>query len=716
LFGTLSDLRRLVASRNFTEMSKVESNKFGRAVALMFLFCMAPTFTVFAQDVSRHTIPNSTMGFVSTAQDLGPEEASKQITLTLWLRLQNAASLRELVEQQYDPSSANFHNWLTAEQFNAAFAPTVEEVATVKEFLAAHDLRLSSVGERNMYVRARGSIAEVQLAFRVQIDKFRLRGKIYHANLSAPIMEGPAGALVTRVGGLSDYGMQPDVRRVVNPRTGQPRSPIPVSSGLKAPFSSVCLQSPQVVNFSTDGSSPTATYFGYMYGTDVVQTGDSELMGCGYQPGDIQTGYNLNGLYRLGLNGAGQTVVIVDAYGSPTLWSDTSYYSSYYGLNPLDLGIYRTCPAPQNEGGTWALETTLDVEAAHTVAPGAKIAVVYACTDSWDDLGAAILLAIDGGLGDTISDSWGAPETDLGGAPFTAFDNILGAAAVQGISVSFSSGDEGDLYSEETQTDVSYPASSPYATGIGGTSLFLTRDKTMAFQTGWGTNLTEIANPLDPSGYSAPLVPPDTSSSGGFGFLWGAGGGTSRVYRKPAFQAGLPGLYRKIPDTSFLADPFTGLELICAGSSCFGLSSSAPYLEVVGGTSLACPMFSALWAIANQQAGRPLGQAARSLYNLPSNALYDVVPLGSSYDVSGTITASGQVTRYSPFQLVAPETPAPFLSTMWEERTPTSYGDWLVISFGTDSSLFTGPGWDDVTGVGTPNGLDFVNAVASPHD
>jgi subtilase family serine protease len=623
------------------------------------------------------------------------------------------------VEQQYDPSSANYKSWLTPDQFNSSFAPTAEDVAAVKEFLAAHNLSVLSVGERNMYVKAQGSIADAQSAFSVQIHKFNALGRTYRANTTDPVMEGPAGALVSRVGGLSDYRLQPHVLRPVNPATGRPFAAVPLSATPNgAFFSPYCLQGTELENFSTDGSNPKASYFGNAYGAPITNTTPGTLAPCGYQPSDLQTAYKLDALYNSGLNGGNQTVVIVDAYGSPTIAADASTYAAFYGLAPLDLAIYQLGESCSASSGTnlalcqgWATETSLDVESAHSVAPGANIALVEAASDFDDDLNAAILFAVDHELGNVISNSYGGPESQEGLPANDPYDETLMLAAAHGISVNFSSGDSGDWSPVEGYTDVSYPASSPYATGVGGTSLFLKQNKTMAFQTGWGDNFTMIANPTDQNGYSTPLVPPDSSPADGLGFVFGAGGGRSGVYRKPSFQKDLPGRSRLVPDISYLADPQTGLEVFCTGSTCFGVTGPTAgdiYYTAVGGTSLSCPMFSALWAIANQRSGRPLGQAARSIYNLPPNAISDIVPVSSPFDVSGFITADHRTTYESPYELVLPETPTPFLSAL----TEGSNGAWFVISFGTDTSLSTNWGWDNVTGLGTPNGLDFVNAVA----
>jgi subtilase family serine protease len=691
------------------------------AVSLLALL-LAAAPSLFAQDSSSRTIPNSKYGFVSTAKDLGPEESSKQVTVYLWLQLHNVDALRELVEQQSEPDSGNYRNWVRPEQFSSTYAPTAEDVATVKAFLVANHLTVSGVGQLNMYVKAQGSIGDVQSAFSVQIHRFDVHGHIYRANTTDPVMEGPAGALVSRVGGLSDYQLQPHVMRPINPQSGKPFDAVPLSAVPNgAFFSPNCLEAPQLVNFSTDGSRPKATYFGNTYGAPITNSTPGTLAPCGYQPSDLQTAYKLTDLYNANLTGAGQTVVVIDAYGSPTLGTDAATYASFYGLGPLNLSVYYACPAPtdgvpgcptpQDEG--WALETTLDVETVHAIAPGANIALVYAYSNETDDLGAAILAAVANGLGNVISNSYGGPESQLMGTPYTPFDDILLVAASMGVAVNFSSGDSGDFSPFEGFTDVNYPASSSYATGVGGTSLFLNKNKTMAFQTGWGNNLTLIAAPPDAAGYDVPLVPPDSSATDGFGFEGGSGGGTSGVYHKPSFQRGLPGRYRLVPDISFLADDFTGLEIFCTGSSCFGVNSSDIYVGVVGGTSLACPMFSSVWSMAVQLAGQPLGQPARSIYRLPANAITDVVPVGSPLDVAGIITVNNHdILLEGPFQLVAPETWTPFVSALFNSTIPGIYDAWTVISFGTDTSLATSRGWDNVTGLGTPNGLPFVQEVA----
>jgi subtilase family serine protease len=246
------------------------------------------------------------------------------------------------------------------------------------------------------------------------------------------------------------------------------------------------------------------------------------------------------------------------------------------------------------------------------------------------------------------------------------------------------------------------PSAAPFATGVGGTSLFLKANRTMSFQTGWGTNFTRIAEPSP----NPPTIPPLA-----FGFQGGAGGGTSAFWPKPSYQSSLPGSFRQLPDISYIADPDTGVEIIITPD---GVPGHPQFVEVFGGTSLACPMFSALWAIANQAAGEPLGQAAAAMYDLPADAITDVTDVvpAAANNVTGTISVPGK----PPVAVTADELAAPlgnttgYVSALFQSSSSTR---WDVFTFGTDSSLTTGPGWDNVTGLGTPNGLNFVQDIVA---
>ena len=153
-----------------------------------------------------------------------------------------------------------------------------------------------------------------------------------------------------------------------------------------------------------------------------------------------------------------------------------------------------------------------------------------------------------------------------------------------------------------------------------------------------------------------------------------------------------------------LADPYTGVEIIQTVDGQLGVST-------IGGTSLACPMFSGIMAIAAQKNGHNgLGQAAALVYSLPAGAITDVTAVSAPQNVTGSITTPSGTTSYSADQLAAPLfNTTSYYSALYNSPFSTR---WFVLTFGTDTSLVTGPGWDNVTGLGTPNAAVFVNAIA----
>ena len=651
-------------------------------------------------------------GAVAKPQNLGPEDPSKLITVTVWLNQHNKAALDELVRQMYQPGSPNYHRWLTREQYRSRFAPTAEEAAQVRDYLVAHNFTVTSVEKYNHYLVAQGRVSDAQNAFNVQLSRVGLKGQIHRVSSGSASIGGEVGKLVHTVEGLDDFVARPTLVPAVDPATGKPAAPQPLSAiGLAT--ANQCLTGTQQVSFNTSGGPPSATYQGNRYATDATNT-------CpGYIPSDLQTAYGLNSLYNKGWDGTGQTIIIVDAYGSPTIQQDANTFSAAYGLPSLtssNFQIYYPGGPITSCCYGWDTETTLDVEWAHSVAPGANIALVLAPDASSLDI--AEFWAIENpevvtsyanyDLGYTISNSWAGFEIlDLLYGAQSALDTELvmtEVAAALGISTNFASGDWGDnvalIYDDYGITvppSVCMPASSPYATGVGGTSLFLNSRGHIKFQTGWGNNLTRLT-------YTAPNPPYDPPLN--IGFYAGAGGGTSAVWPQPAFQSGLASTYRQVPDISWLADPYTGVNIIIT-------VSGSPAIEVFGGTSLATPMFSGLWAIANQAAGSkaPLGQAAPLLYSLPAGAIADIKPVNNGSDVRGRITnPPAHVLVETAADLAQPlENTTSFLSALYHGSSTR----WYDLTFGTDTSLVTAPGWDNVTGLGTPNGLQFVKAVVA---
>jgi subtilase family serine protease len=347
-----------------------------------------------------------------------------------------------------------------------------------------------------------------------------------------------------------------------------------------------------------------------------------------YQPAQLQKAFTLKPLYDAGFNGAGKTIVIVDSFGSPTIASDLKTFDSTFGLpDPPSFNIIQPAGAvpayPQDPFGPgdrsgWAVETTLDVEWSHVIAPGANILLVETPTSETEgvqgfpEIVQAENYVINHGLGDVISQSFGATEPTF--PSHAAILNLRSAfinAQAHNVTVLGSSGDEGST-DELSNEDCCYPhqvnswpSSDPLVTSIGGLQLH-----------------------LDENGNT--IAPPSVWNDQNVGIDAAGGGGHSSVFSRPAFQDGVANVVgndRGTPDISMSAavngavdfyytfcdynrvDPNTGQPPLCG-----------PQWHLVGGTSEASPEFAGIIAIADQYAGHDLGWINPALYRLSSTA------------------------------------------------------------------------------------------------
>jgi subtilase family serine protease len=336
-----------------------------------------------------------------------------------------------------------------------------------------------------------------------------------------------------------------------------------------------------------------------------------------YSPNQLQTAYDLKPLYAKGLTGKGRTIVLVDSFGSPTIAQDLHQFDSDFGLpDPPSLKVLQPAgTVPPFDGNNddmvgWAFESTLDVEYAHAMAPGANIVLVETPVSETEgvtgfpEIVKAENYVIDHGIGDVISQSFGATEETFPNkqAIFnlrSAFKNAL----FHGVTVLGSSGDTGstdyklnliDLYDHQVN---SWPSSDPLVTSVGGTQLHLDADgNRLAPDNVWN----DIAEGIDAAG----------------------GGGPSHVFPRPIFQLGTrtgSGLARATPDISLSAAVDGGVLVYLSFP---GLD---PGYYIVGGTSEASPLFAGVVAIADQIAGHRLGWINPRLYALGTNASRGIV-------------------------------------------------------------------------------------------
>ena len=405
---------------------------------------------------------------------------------------------------------------------------------------------------------------------------------------------------------------------------------------------------------------------------------------CGYSASQIRAAYGANTVNT----GKGQTIALVELGLAPEMFPTLQDYLAANDMpapNPkhyaeLSLGQGSACGDPFN------LEEQLDVESSYDMAPGANQLVVGGDSCNNGDEGLQGLFDADtavlDGVGNTplasvASNSWeGGPETQP--AFLTDIEHAyLVRAAAEGVGMYFSAGDG---------SGVETPSSDPYATAVGGTTLGLGSTNNRLFETGWSTGISALFSD------SWQLLGEQGASGGGPSLLW----------KEPAYQMnvvppaltkapGNRGPVRSVPDISADADPFTGFY---EGMLKFPLNPAKPpkFIQFdIGGTSLASPLVAGMVIAAQQGQSEPFGFLNPAIYELAgTNAIYDTLPLNSQspalYDgVVCDVTYCGI-------------------------KSLTTFDDQSTAMYGYTGQV-TLKGYDNMTGVGTPDGQNFIDAL-----
>ncbi|MGA3091103.1 MAG: S53 family peptidase [Terriglobales bacterium] len=646
---------------------------------------------------------------IQISRDLGLADASAEINITVHLKLNDKAAFDKAVDALYDRTSPTFHKWMTPADLKK-YAPTGSQRQMVRRELETSGLTILSIDKYGFTIRAHGTIANVEKAFNTELHQFEYNGRTYRANVRNAHLSGAAGNYVSTVAGIESHQVRPLYKQAIDPRTQKPYTPLPLSkvrrnAGFPPVSTTDCLTPPATYNLQGSGTLPTASYTGTVY--------DASGLYCVYLPAQLQTAYGLNQVYEEGLNGAGQTIVLVEGYGYPTLEKDANALFKLAGLpllNKTNFSIVYPQGKPNPILGIvsgWNGEIALDVQSSHSIAPGANIVVVATNGQDSEDFQNSIAYVVQNNLGNQLSNSY-EEDLDLLAGPLeqTSWDEAIELATAQGITVNFSTGDSGDNGVGSPLGAPGVPSVAPHATGVGGTSILNdVNHPGSTITTAWGGTWTglEIGGAVsDPPAAIGPIG--------------GGGGGESVFWAKPSWQSSLPGKGRQTPDVSALADPYTGFVIAITSQGQQFL------LYGIGGTSLASPIFTGFWALANEQAGAPLGSAAPLIAGLPYGGVQDVLPTTDSTrnNVTGSITDSSGTTTYSASELFDGFLYGNkgFTSTIWPISAELCQGMGfpagpcvLDFGFGLDTSLTVRRGWDNATGWGTPNGLAFIDAV-----
>jgi subtilase family serine protease len=670
--------------------------KIGTSLSALAIVSLSLLTSLPANALPSHNVPKA----VALANDLGRVDPSKELNLTVVLQLHSSGEYDKAVEALYDPASPTYHHWFTDADF-AKYAPTAAEFAAVKQELVSQGFSVVSSDPHRYSIRVHGTVAQAESAFQTQIHSFSYNGKTFNAHTTDAQLRGSAGALVESVAGLERHTARPQLSVSKNPRTGKPLhakllTKAEINGGLLNEITGTPLSAPALFTYTTGGSLPIGVYYGTVYDSNPNLT-------VSYSPAQLQKHYGLTPLIKEGYDGTGQTIALVEAYGYDAAEADANTYSQIFGLPALNSSNFSVIypegkPLDPNAADLvgWTTEIALDIQSAHSIAPGAKIVVVASAGQDNEDQIASLQYIIDKKVAYTASSSWeNDDEIIAGAAEENAFNAVLKKGAAAGVSFQFSTGDYGDLGLGTPAGAVAVPSNSPYATAVGGTSILNNPSGSGDIVAGWGNNLDYI-------NLGGPTDPPYDDSF----YYFGAGGGISEYFAKPSWQSALGGKGRHVPDVSALADPFTGVVVIYT-------YNGQQYAQAgEGGTSLASPLFTGIWAIADQYNGGPVGFAAPAVAKLKKGQITDVVAPSSlvASDPTGTVYDSNGATFYSAYNLFYPGElyyQTVFPSAIW----PIASDEALVITFGTDSSLTVATGWDNVTGYGEPNGLPFIQGV-----
>jgi subtilase family serine protease len=355
----------------------------------------------------------------------------------------------------------------------------------------------------------------------------------------------------------------------------------------------------------------------------------------GYTPEQMRAAYGITSLYDKGMRGKGQTIVVIESYGSPTLQHDMDVFCQQFGLPSIKLKVIsplgtKPYDASNKDMRGWVGEASEDVALIHALAPDANIVVMTSPVDETEGtIGLPEFLqleqyAVEHHLGNIISMSFGASEytlrDDQGQQEISRWNDFFHQATTQqGITFFASSGDEGATdYADLDATRLvpnrtsSFPNDVPWVTSVGGTTLDI----------GDNGSVTESA--------------------------WnGSGGGFSAFFSQPDFQQSLPSStqdqfdgQRGLPDVAAAADPATGMAAYNSVDGWF----------ITSGTSAGAPTWAALTAIANQMAGHSLGFLNPALYQIgtsdkASHDFRDITSGNNDYSAGGVSVTGYPATK-----------------------------------------------------------------------
>jgi subtilase family serine protease len=491
------------------------------------------------------------------------------------------SDLDEFLRQQQEPASPNYHRWLTPEQFGARFGMSASDLAKVSAWLQAHGFSNITVSRSRTSIEFDGNAGQVATAFHAPIHQLVLNGETHYANISSPQLPSAFAGAVAGITSLNNFRPRPK----------------------------------SIAHFT---SSVSGNHF--------------------LVPGDVGTIYNINSLYTSGIDGSGQAIAVVGQTPLTNPYdgthTDIDRFRSLASLPAINLQLTKTGTPTYSADDVD--EANLDIEWSGAIAPKAQVIFVY----SENALFTSLPYIVTNNLAPVISISYGNCEANFDASSVTVLTQVLTQANAQGQTLIAASGDAGaadcESASATTATHglaVDVPAATQYVTGMGGSEF--TGDDAGTVNNGtasetpyWKGSSSETDTSATAKSYIPEIVWNDSDSNG----IAAGGGGVSTLFTKPTWQTG-PGVpadgQRDVPDVSLSSSPNHDGYLICTKGGCVdGFRKSDQSLTVIGGTSVASPVFAGVVALMNQKFGTRLGNVNPTLYSLAAttsnNAFHDI--------------------------------------------------------------------------------------------
>jgi subtilase family serine protease len=673
--------------------------------------------TAAIDDTNRVTLEGNTRPEANAKNDRGilPDDfAMEHMQLLLHRAPEQEQALQQFIEELHEPSSPNYHQWLTAEQLGDRYGLAKEDLATISRWLQGYGFKVNVVYTSGMEIDFSGTAGQVHQAFQTEIHRLEVKGKSQIANMSDPKIPAALAPAVEGVVSLNDFKPHAMHRSKAN------------------------------YTFTSGGSTYEALV-----------------------PPDLATIYNLNPLFTAGTTGTGQTVVVVEDTNFKA--ADWTTFRNKFGLpvtkytgakltqvHPASSGT-NNCTNPGINGDD--IEASLDAEWASAAAPNAEIELI-SCSDTTTTFGG--LIAIQNLLNASstppaiMSMSYGECEALTGATLNAAFNTAFQQAVTEGVSVFVSAGDDSAAGCDRDAAEATHGigvtgwGETPYNVAVGGTDFGDTYAGTNS--TYWNsTNTTTYGSaksyvpeiPWNDSCASVLIATFVTGSgvtygstgfcniSSGEGLLDDAGGsggpskcatgkpaitgvvgGTCKGYAKPSWQAGVIGIQkdsvRDIPDVSLFAANglwghyyvFCDSDTANGGAPCTGAPDT---WSGAGGTSFSSPIMAGIQALVNEKAAARQGNPNPAYYKLAAN---EYGAKGSS--VCNSTLGNGVASTCVFYDVTQGDMDSDCTGTHNCYLPSGKYGVLSTSNTAYKPAYGTTVGWDFATGLGTVNAANLV--------